>query len=215
MAIRLPDGSTVFLATAYGATKTVTAISNANPAVLTSAAHGLTNGAFYELKSSWQKLNDRVFKGANTSANALDVVGADTTNTTLFPVGSSAGSLREITTWVQIPQILEFSTNGGEQQFWTGSFLEDDFERQMPTTTSAQSIKIGIGDDPSMPWYQALKSAHEARAIRAMRLNLPDGSVILYNGHVSFNETPTLSKGQVMQVAATLSLNARPVRYAA
>ena len=34
-----------------------------------------------------------------------------------------------------------------------------------------------------------------------------------YNGYVSFNETPTLTKGQVMQVTATFSLQGRPVRY--
>ncbi len=48
-----------------------------------------------------------------------------------------------------------------------------------------------------------------------MKVALPNGSVILYNGYVSFNETPTLTKGQVMQVRATISLQGRPVRYTA
>lgn len=215
MAIRLPDGATVQLATTYGATKVISGITNAAPGVLTSTAHAIANGAFFELKTGWQKISERIWKGAGTTANTLEIAGSDTTDTTRFPVGSSAGSLREITAWTQIPQILDFSTNGGEQQFWTGSFLEDDFERQLPTVTSAQSIAIGIGDDPSLPGYQALKLAGEKREIRALRVNLPDGSVILYNGYVSFNETPTMTKGQVMQVTATFSLQGRPVRYAA
>lgn len=213
MAIRLPDGATVFLATTYGAPKTISGITNANPGVVTSTAHGLANGAFFELKSGWQKISERIWKAANIAANTLEIAGADTTDVNRFPAGTSAGSLREISGWTQVSQILDFQTSGGDQQFWTGSFLEDDFERQLPTVTSAQSITFGIGDDPSLPGYQALKVAGEKREIRALRVNLPDGSVILYNGYVSFNETPTMSKGSVMQVSATFSLQGRPVRY--
>lgn len=213
MAVTLPDGATVAIATGYGAVKTVTGISNADPGVIASTAHGLLNGAFYELKSGWQKLNDRIFKAANVTANALDVSGISTLDTSRFPAGTGGGSLREITTWTQIPQILEFTTNGGDQQFSNFSFLEEDFERQLPTVTSAQSIQIGIGDDPTLPGYQALKLAGEQRAVRALKVTLPNGSVILYSGFVSFNETPTLTKGQVMQVRATFSLQGRPVRY--
>ncbi len=213
MAVSLPDGATIAIATTYGAVKTVTAITNANPGVITSAAHGLLNGAFYELKSGWQKINDRVFKAANVATNALDVTGIDTTDTNRFAAGTGVGSLREITAWTQIPQILEFTTSGGDQQFANFSFLEEDYERQLPTVTSAQSIQIGIGDDPSLPGYQALKAAGEARAIRAVKVTLPNGAVLLYNGFVSFNETPTLTKGSVMQVRATISLQGRPTRY--
>lgn len=213
MSAFLPDGATVALATAYGSVKTVSAATNANPGVLTATAHGMANGAFYELKSGWQKVNDRIFKAANISANAVDLSGIDTTDTTRFPAGSGTGSLREITAFTQISQILQFDTSGGDQQFSNFSFLEEDFERQLPTITSAQSITIGIADDPTLAGYIALKAAGEARAIRALKVTLPNNSVILYNGYVSFNETPTLTKGSVMQVTATISLNGRPTRY--
>lgn len=213
MSAFLPDGATVAIATAYGSSKSVTAITNANPGVITAAAHGMANGAFYELKSGWQRINDRIFKAANVATNAVDVTGIDTTDTTKFAAGSGTGSLREITAWTQITQILEFTTNGGEQQFANFSFLEEDYERQLPTITAAQSIQIGIADDPTLAGYIAMKAAGEARAIRALKVTLPNGSVLLYNGTVSFNETPTLTKGSVMQVNATVSLSGRPVRY--
>ncbi len=213
MSAFLPDGATVALATAYGSSKTVSAATNANPGVLTATAHGMANGAFYELKSGWQKVNDRIFKAANVAANAVDLTGIDTTDTSRFPAGSGTGSLREITAFTQIAQILEFTTNGGDQQFSNFSFLEEDYERQLPTVTSAQSIQIGIADDPTLAGYIALKAAGEARAIRALKVTLPNGSVLLYNGYVSFNETPTLTKGSVMQVNATISLQGRPTRY--
>lgn len=213
MSAFLPDGATVALATAYGSAKTVSAATNANPGVLTANAHGMANGTYYELKSGWQKVNDRIFKAANIAADAVDLTGIDTTDVTRFPPGSGLGSLREITAWTTIEQILEFTTSGGDQQFSNFSFLDEDFERQLPTITSAQSIQIGIADDPTLAGYIALKSAGEARAIRALRVTLPNSSVIVYNGYMSFNETPSLTKGSVMKVTATLSLQGRPTRY--
>lgn len=213
MAARLPDGATVTLAITYGAVKAVSAITQAAPPVASATAHGMANGAFYELVSGWQKLNQRIFKAANVAANVVDVTGQDSSDTARYPTGASAGSLREITGWAQISQILEFTTSGGDQQFANFSYMEEDFERQLPSITSAQSVTIGIADDPTLAGYIALKAASDARALRALRLTLPDGSIILYNGIVALNETPTLTKGQVMQVKATFSLQSRPVRY--
>lgn len=122
--------------------------------------------------------------------------------------------MREITGFAQISQVLELSTSGGEQQFATYSFLENDYDSQIPTTLSAQSVSISIADDPTLPGYQALKAASDAKAVRALKMVLPSGSVLLYNGYVSFNETPTMTKGNVMACKATFSLLSRPVRYA-
>lgn len=216
MAARLPDLSTVAIATTYGTTKNVTVLTNAAPAKATSTAHGFTAGKLVELKSGWQGLNERIYRvGATPATDTFDLEGTDTTNLNRYPAGSSKGSVREITAFTQITQILTFETSGGEQQFATYSFLEEGFERQLPTVTSAQSITIGIADDPTLPGYIALKEAGEARAQRAIKLTLPDGSLILFNGVVSFNETPTLTKGEVMTVTATISLNGKPTRYLA
>jgi hypothetical protein len=214
MAARLPDGSIISLATTYGTAKPVTAITNANPGVATSTSHGLTNGALVSVTSGWSKLNNRVIRVAGSTTNNFNLDGIDTTSTTMFPTGSGVGSVSEITGFTQITQIMDFQTSGGDQQFTNYSFLEQDFESQIPTTTSAMSITISIADDPSLPGYQALQAASDARAVRAIKLQLPDGSFIMYQGYVSFNSTPTLSKGQVMQVKATVSLQGKPVRYA-
>lgn len=213
MAAKLPDGAIVSLATTYGGALSVTAITNASPAVASSTAHGLANGDLISVTSGWSNLNNRVVRVSGVTANTFNLEGIDTTSTTLFPAGSGIGSVQKITAFAQISQILEFTTTGGDQQFTTFSFLEQDFETQIPTITSAQSITIGIADDPALAGYIALKAAAELKAIRALRLTLRDGSLILYQGYVALNETPTLTKGNVMQVSSTFSLQSRPVRY--
>ncbi|HBL65901.1 MAG TPA: phage tail protein, partial [Achromobacter sp.] len=70
MSVSLPNGVIIALATAYGASKNITALTNANPAVATSAAHGITNGALVEVKSGWQKINERIVRIADAAAGA-------------------------------------------------------------------------------------------------------------------------------------------------
>lgn len=214
MAAKLPDGATIAISTTYGSPKTVTGISNANPAVASAATHGYANGALLEFKSGWQRINDRIIRVAGQTAGTFNLDGIDSTSTQFYASGTGGGTTRELTAFTEISQIIGFSTSGGDQQFVNYSFLAEDFERQLPSITSAQSIKIEIADDPSLAGYIATKLASDARALRCVRLTLPDGSFILYNGIVSLNETPTVTKGAVMAVSATLSLQSKPMRYA-
>lgn len=214
MAARLPDGAIVSLATTMGTAKTVSAITNASTGVATSTSHGFTDGDLVIMSSGWSNLDNRIVRVDNSATNAFDIEGVDTSSTTLFPTGSGTGTATEITAFTQITQIMGFATSGGDQQFATYSFLEQNFETQIPTISSAQTITIDIADDPSLAGYIALKAASDARATRGLKIAMPDGSFILYYGYVTLNETPSVTKGAVMQVKATFSLLGRPVRYA-
>lgn len=203
------------LATSYAAADTVTAVTNANPGVAATAApHGIADGAFIEVTSGWSKLNNRIVRADNAVGTSITYEGIDTSNTQTYPAGSGIGSIREITNWTQVSQILECTTSGGDMQFVTYSFLEQDFESQLPTQSSPMSIEMTIADDDTLPGFIALKAVAETRNLVGLRATLPNGSLILFNGYVSFNETPTMTKGQVMGVKATFNLQGRPVRYA-
>ncbi len=213
MAARLPDGSTVEIATTYANAKALSAISNASPAVATSTAHGFTDGDLIVIDSGWSRLDGRIVRVSESTADTFELENINTTSVTHFPAAAGAGSAREITAWTRISQVLEFTTNGGEPQFSNFGYLDEDFERQLPGVMSAQSITIGIADDPTLAGYIALKEASDARAVRALRVTLPNGSILLYNGIVSLNDTPSMTKGQVMQVRATFSLQSKHTRY--
>lgn len=214
MSAKLPDGAIVTLSTTLGSAKTVSALTNANPGVATSTAHGFVNGDIVLMNSGWSNLNQKAVRVAGSVANNFNLDGIDTSLTSLYPAGSGTGSAQLVGGFTQISQIMGLTTQGGDQQYATFSFLEQNFETQLPTVFSAQSISLEIADDPSLPGYIALKAAADARAFRVLKLQLPDGSFILYYGQISFNETPSLNKGQVMVVKATFALQARPVRYA-
>ncbi|WP_298406570.1 phage tail protein [Janthinobacterium sp.] len=213
MSISLPNGATLKLATVYGSAIAVSAASNANPVVLTAAAHGLANGDLVEVSSGWSRINNRIFRVSLSASGTFALEGLDTSNTTTYTPGGGAGSVRKITTLTQITQILETTSSGGEMGFTEVSLLENDFSTQLPTQASAQSIAISIADDPTLPGFIAVKAAAETRSPRALVVTLPNNSIILYNGIVSLDETPSLTKNSVMAVKSTFSLQGRPVRY--
>ncbi len=214
MAVSLPNGGTFAVASSYAAPIAVSAISNASPAVATSNAHGLANGDIIELTSGWSRLNNKIVRVSGVTTNTFNLEGIDTTNTQIYPAGSGAGSVRKVLTWAQVPQITGATTAGGEQQYVNYQFLEDDQERQLPTTKSAQSLTLTIGDDPNLPGYQELVKASNTRSQRAIWFNLANGSKIYYNGYVSVNETPTVNANEIMTVSAAISQQSTPTRYA-
>lgn len=215
MAVSLPDGSIFSVANQYGQSIPVTAISNAENAVVTATGHGLAVGDVIELVSGWGAINERLFRVTAVDADDLTLGTVDTSNPEFFEPGAGIGSLRKIESWTQVTQILGLEAQGGEQQFTNFEFLEENFERQLPTKTSAQSLTIRIADDDTLPGYQILEKATQERKARGARIRLPSGAYIFYNGYYSLNTTPSLTKGEVMAVTCTYSLAGRPVRYQA
>ena len=216
MAGKLPNGSTFDFAKTYSNEIVVTSISNANPAVCTTTAHAYKVGDFVTLTSGWTKITGRVFRvSAVTAATGFTLEGLDTTNTAKFPSGSSAGTSKSILTWVNIPQITEVASSGGDQNFYTFGYLEDDDDRQIPTSKNPAVLTLTVADDPSKPFVPVLEAADEAKTVQVQRLNLVGGDIILYSSIASITSTPTLTRNQLMTRTITLAQQARITRYAA
>lgn len=213
MAVSLPDGSIFSVATKYGEPVKVTAASNDESVVLTAPGHALKKGDVIEVVSGWGGLNERLFRVTEVSADSVTLGTVDTSNVELFEPDSGIGSLRKVETWTQVTQILGIDMQGGEQQFSTFEFLEEDFERQLPSKTSARSITLRIADDDTLPGYKVLDEATQMKAMRGARIRLPKGSYIYYNGYYSLNTTPSLTKGEVMALTCSYSLSGKPTRY--
>lgn len=214
MAVSLPNGSLVAIASGYGSVLTVSAITNANPAVATSTAHGLANGDYIEITSGWSRLTDKVVRVANVAANTFELEGIDTSSTSIYSSGGGTGTAREVTGFTQLAQIVGSASNGGEQQFLTYQFLEADAEKRIPTFKSAAGITFTVADDPTLPGYIIAKAANDDRLARAVRISLSSGQKLLYNAYIGLSTIPSLTVNELMTNEATLSLLAEPVRYA-
>lgn len=215
MSANLPNGALVYIASGYGAAKTMSAITNADPAVATlEAAHGVATGDFIEVTSGWSRLNNKIVRAVATSdATDVELEGYDTSSTTIYAAGSGTGSVREISGWTQITQVLEPSSTGGEQRYLAYQFLEADSEVEIPTVKSGGGLQFSVADDPSLAGYIALEAANDDRLKHAFKVVLPSGAILLYNAYVSLNKTPTLTVNQLMACGVSLRFLAEPVRY--
>lgn len=210
----MPNGSLVAIASGYAASKQMTAVTNANPGVATlEASHGIVDNDFMEVTSGWTRLNGKIVKAGTVSTNNVPLLGIDTTLTSIFSAGGGVGSVRKITGWTQLAQVLSSSSSGGEQQFKDYQLLEADAMRRIPTVKNAAGITFSIADDPTLAGYILASAANDDRLPRAVRITLPSGSVILYNAYISLNKTPSLTVNEIMACEVTLSLLAEVVRY--
>lgn len=215
MAFRLPNGSTFDFAATYGPEVTITAISNAEVAVATATGHTFVEGDIIFVTSGWVKLTGRAFKVGETTATTFEILGVNTSSTQRYPSGSSAGFAKKVLTWVNIPQITEVTSSGGEQQFYQFGFLEEDEDRQIPTTKSPSTLTLQVADDPSQPYVPVVEAADELKEERIQRLNLVNGDIILYNSIASITNTPSLTRNQLMVRTITLAQQGRVTRYKA
>jgi hypothetical protein len=214
MAYSLPNGSTVHIGSAVGSALTVSAATNANPCVMTSTAHGLSNGDYVIVTSGWSRTTDKVFRVANVTANTFELEGHDTSDTDAFPAGSGTGSVKEVTAWTQITQVLGVTSQGGEQQFATYQPLEGDREVRIPTTKSGGGLDIEVGDDPTLAGFIAASAANDDRVARAVRATNANGSKSLFYSYVSADKVPQMNVNQVQTARISLSHLNEAVRYA-
>lgn len=216
MSLTLPNGMQLAVASTYGAAKTMSALSNAADAVATlESSHGVTTNDILELSSGWPGVNDRIVRASGVATNDVTLEDLDTSSTTKYPAGSGTGSVREITAWTAVTQILGISKTGGDQQFQIFQFLEEEGdERSIPTVRSAQSLTLTLGDDQTLSWYAVLKAASDSREATAFRITLKSGAKIYFNAIVALNEIPSLETNAPMALTCTLSFTAPLTRYA-
>ncbi len=215
MSVSLPNGALIAIASGYGASKAISAVTNANPGVATlEAAHGIATGEYFEVTSGWSRLTDKIVRAGTVATNDVPLEGIDTTLTSIYPAGAGIGTVREITGWTQLSQILSSGSSGGEQQFLEYQFLEADAQKRIPTFKSAAGLTFSVADDPTLAGYILAKAANDDRLPRAVRVTLPNGAKLLYNAYISLAPSPTLTVNEIMAVEVTLSLLAEPVRYA-
>jgi hypothetical protein len=215
MAITLAVGTVCAIGSALGVAKTMSAITNANPAVATlEASHGIIVGDYFVVTSGWDRLNGRVVRASVVSTNDVTLEGIDTSSTTNYPAGSGTGSVREVTTWTNLSQLTSgISVTGGEINFADVTTLTDTTQKQIPTTRNPVSVSMPTFDDPSLSWYSAVNSASESRTATPLRFSFPNSSKLVANAYWSLQTVPTI-EDSTLRARVDVAFAAEPVRYA-
>lgn len=211
----VPTGTTLAVATAFGAEKTVTAVTNAAEAAVSATAHGFSNGDYVQMKSGWGRLHRRVARVKSVSADSFTLEGINTSNTNFFPAGGGVGTVRKITTWQTINKILRPQASGGDPKNVTVKYLESDVEESINDGFTAVSESFDIdADQVGQTDYEALRALSEVQTDTVLRKILRSGSIIVTPGRVALNENVKFADGQINTNTVAFNANGAITRYA-
>lgn len=213
MAYSLPEGSSQQFSNTLAAAKTITAITNANPAVATCTAHGYTTGDEIMLSSGWEDATDSVYKIESVDSNSFKILGLDSTNTSFFPTGSGGGSAQKLSAWTAIPQVLTISASGGDARFTDVNPLAKRNGIRIPTGFNATSVTLSLGFDATTPAYKTMVGISRSLSKVAFKQVLSGGSVQYGWGYLTVSEFPKLNNNQVNTVDAALTFLGRTMSY--
>ena len=213
MALYFPEGSAQQFSQTFAAAKTITALTNANPAVATSVAHGYTTGDEILLTSGWEDATDSVYKITVLTADTFSIQGLDTTNTGFYPVGTGAGTAQKISGWTAIPQVLTISGSGGDARFTDVQLLAKRNALRIPTGFNATSITMSLVHDAANANYVAMVGISRNLSKVAFKQVISGGSVTYGYGYLSVSEMPKLNSNQVNTVDAALTVIGRSISY--
>ena len=205
----LPDGARLFLGTTLATEVSITAITNANPAVASAVAHGYTDGDYLAMTSPWAQLDGMILRVEGSTTDAFDLGGFDTTNTTNFPAATNTAKAKKVTTWLEIPKITQPAMNGGDQQFYQFQYLAERIQRQIPTVKNAKNLSMQITDDGGdSAIFAALVAADKSLTPQPIKLVLANGDELIYSMYTGFDKQPSLTQGQIMTNALVLTMAA-------
>ncbi len=212
--IPLPNGAKVAIATTLGSAIVVSAVTNANPAVATATAHGLSDGAIVVASApGWSLLDNSVRRVDDGTTNNFEFEGLNSTSTDRFPAGGGVGSVRAITAWTQIPKIPTFESTGGDAKSGTTSYLDDEQDKEYFTGKNPTRLNFTVSYAPDSPQHAAMLAADESGELTVVRLVLKSGRTLYYPGTLFFNPIPVTNKDNEMVNNVSLALQGAFTSY--
>ncbi len=202
----------IAMQSALAAAKTLTAITKANPGVVTSTAHGYANGDYVLLTiNGMRQLNERVCRVANQTANTFELEGIDTTLFDTFTSGTAEG----ITFGTSISTATSMSASGGNFDFIDTTTIHSNARTQMPGLPAAASYTFDNIWDVSDAGLLAMKAASDAQAMRAFKFTFgTGGQIMVFAGYVGANLLPGGSAQQLVTTPTAITMNGTPSYYA-
>lgn len=213
MAYYFPEGSKFYFSSTFASAKTITVLTNATPPVATSTTHGYSDNDELLINSGWDDINGTVAKADQLTTDTFSLLGLDTSNTNFYPAGSGIGSAQKISNWVEIPQILTISSQGGDARFTTVQPLARRNAFNVPVGFNAETVNITMGHDAANANYQTMLGIGRNLTPVAFKQVLSGGAVTYGYGYMIVGERPQLNSGQANSVIAALTMIGKTVSY--
>lgn len=188
MSVKVWSNVAIAMQSAIAAAKTITAITKASTAVISSTAHGYSNGDLVLLAvQGMYQLDARVVRVASVATDSFQAEGVDSTLYDTF----SSGSAYKLTMGSTVTTAADINVSGGDFEMIDISTIHTNVKQQTPGSANPTTINMNLNWDPSDAGQVALKSASDARATRAFQFTFSDGSKWIFSGYVGYTGSPT------------------------
>lgn len=206
------SGVAIAMQSALAATKTITAITKANPGVVSSTAHGYSNGDLIVLDvTGMRQVDGRVFRVSSVATDSFSLEGEDTTLFDTF----SAGTAAKLTMGTTLGTTLSITGSGGEFSFISTTTIHDTQETQIPGLPSSMKFEMEHIWDVADAALVAMKSASQSQAQRAFKFTFATGQIMLFTGYVGTTLSPGGSTQDKVTTSVVITAFGSPTYYSA
>lgn len=176
--VRVEVGST------EGSAITVSAITQANPGVATSVAHGLSakSVAYFTGVAGMVQLDGQAVRFGAVAADTLTLTDI---NTTSFPA-FTAGSVVPITAWSTLAKATGWTEGGGEADKLNATTLLDVIRQEVNGLLAAQTVSIPLlAESLSSDAMVLVKNAARTQGYLVFRCTWSNGDTVVFRGEPS------------------------------
>jgi len=215
MAFKFPEGTRFYFCSSanFAAAKTITAVTNANPAVATSSSHGYVDNDEALFLSGWEDATNAIYRLDQSDVNTFSFLGLNSSNTSFYPAGSGTGTTQKVGTWVQIPQVMGIETSGGDPRFTDVQLLASRNSLRIPTGFNATTTVLTLAHDPADANWLTMVDISRALTPVSFKMVLGGGGTTYGYGYMAVNESPQMNANQVNQVSASFAFLGRQISY--
>lgn len=210
---RTPSGTRIFMQSAIAAKQAITAITKANPAVVSYSGTDPVNNDYIALVDMFgmTEFEESLVKAGNVSSGS-NTFEAQDQNSAAYGTFVS-GNMQIVTLATEIGDGTGLTISGFEQQFAEYNLLRDRITRRVPTIVSAGSVEIPMIWDPTDVTGQAIVTAADSAARLGFKVLFPDGLEMLFFGYIGASGLPRVDNNQsIIQANVSVSMATRP-RY--
>jgi hypothetical protein len=201
----------VAMQSAIAATKSISAITKASPAVVSCTGNGYSNGDYVLLTvQGMRQVDSRVFRVSGAATDSFSLEGEDST---LFDTFSS-GTAQKITYGTSVTTATTLSNSGGSYDFLDVTTIHDNTQKQIPGLAKAANFEFDNIWDVSDAGLIALKAASDQQGTRAFKFTFgTGGQIMVFTGYVGANLLPGGSAQQLVTTKAAITMTGTPTYY--
>ena len=167
------------------ATKTITAITKANPAVVTATSHGYSNGdrVFVSGVVGMTEVNNREFTVANKTTNTFELSGINSSSFTPYTSGGTSRKIVEVSTTYSVTEIFEINFAQTADVLFIAHKSHEPAKLTRTSTTSFTLADIDFTDGPYLDENISTTTIY-ASAATGTGINLVASAATFESGHV-------------------------------